>query len=253
VLHFARFAEEVAAPVPAREVYERPGPGEGWPSQCPPIRAANAFGWDVLTTFPMTFRRDGTGGWRHEDPVDLESDWVWEPAEGDAPRAEEARPQVQRNAWFWEKGQTLPHPISDDVWERLRDQVKVSTWLYLATDANEVLLLTDVPGLRRPFRALTALVETDWYPASYPWHCVLELDPGREEIVIPAGEPLCRLVPLRRDTYLAREMVDAELDAFFQRGQDWLARHGKGEPGPMMDLRGQYARQQQRSRFLVLP
>ncbi len=30
------------------------------------------------------------------------------------------------------------------------------------------------------WRAMTALVETDWYPASYPWHVVLELDRQRE-------------------------------------------------------------------------
>jgi len=41
---------------------------------------------------------------------------------------------------------------------------------------NELLLMTDVPNSNRPWRAMTALIETDWYPASYPWHAVIELD-----------------------------------------------------------------------------
>jgi len=269
MLRYFRLSPEVASPVPARETYEKRGPGQGWPEHCPPLRAANAFGWDVPASFDMTFRRRRDGTWEHEDPVDVTSDWTWAaasapvgahggvaPAPAPAPgegEEDEDVPLVQRNAWFWEKGQTLPHPISDEVYEAVKDQVKVSTFLFLETDPNEVLLVTGVPNLVRPWRAMTALVETDWYPASYPWHCVLELDRRERRIVVPKGEPICRLLPVRRDTYLAREMDDGEFDSFFRRGQAWLEAHGKGEPGPMMDIRGQYARQQARSRFLVLP
>jgi hypothetical protein len=38
---------------------------------------------------------------------------------------------VQQYAWFWEKGQTLPHVITDNVYEQIRNQVKVSTYLFL--------------------------------------------------------------------------------------------------------------------------
>ena len=27
---------------------------------------------------------------------------------------------------------------------------------------------------------MTALIDTDWYPASYPWHAVIELDRDAE-------------------------------------------------------------------------
>src|SRR4029077_1976253 len=136
----------------------------------------------------------------------------------------DARPLTQRNAWFWDENQTIPHVITPDVYEHLQNQVKVSTFLYLGTDEDDLLLITDVPNLRRRFRAFSALVETDRYPASYPWHCVLELDPGAREGRIAKGEPVCRLVLLRRDRYAAREMSLAAFDAFFDRGQRWLAR-----------------------------
>jgi hypothetical protein len=84
--------------------------------------------------------------------------------------------------------------------------VKVSTFLFLSTDPNELLLITDIPNLQRPFRVLTALIDTDWYPASYPWHCVLELNAAEKRIVVPRGTPLCRLMTVRRDHYFAREM-----------------------------------------------
>jgi hypothetical protein len=47
-------------------------------------------------------------------------------------------------------------------------------------------------------------------------------------------------------------MSEDEFGTFFERGQAWLARHGKGEPGPMMDITGRYARQQLKSRFTVI-
>ena len=60
--------------------------------------------------------------------------------------------------------------------------------------------MTDVPNppRDRPWRPMTALVETDWYPASYPWHCVVELDPKAKRVTIARGEVLCRVVPVRR-------------------------------------------------------
>jgi hypothetical protein len=270
MLHFFKFSSEVEAPVPARESYVKRPPGKGWPEECPPLRAANAFGWDVLVSSEMVFRQEN-GSWRLEKEVELESDWVYSPEDhgsargapgehahgpgeecGEECAGEEGVPLTQKNAWFWEEDQVLPHVISRDVYPQIRNQVKVSTFLFLYTDPNELLFITDIPSLVRPFRVLTALVDADWYPASYPWHCVLELDPTQEKIVLEKGTPLCRLMTVRRDSYFAKEMSPPEFERFFQRGQEWLSRHGKGEPGGMMDITRTYVRQQQKAQFSVI-
>lgn len=248
MLKFYKFAEEILAPVPARATYRRREPGKGWPEECPPIRAANAFGWDVLASKDMVFRQTG-GRWSLEAPVDVESDWAYSSTDDDESAGE---PMVQRNAWFWDEDQVLPHAISSSVYAEISNQVKVSTFLFLATDENELLYMTGVPNLERPFRAFSALVDTDWYPASYPWHCVLELDRNETEIRIARGEPLCRLFVVRRDQYFAREMTPDEFEGFFQRSQEWLRRHGKGEREGMVDITGNYVKQQVTSRFSVI-
>lgn len=248
MLHFRRFSADVPSPTPALDTYVRRGSGRGWPEQCPPIRAANAFGFDVPAAVDLAFERVEEGGWRIATGSSLVADWAY--AQGDD-EGDPAPPQEQEAAWFWDENQQLPHPISPDVWPLLRDQVKVSTFLYLATDPNEMLFFTDLPHARRPFRVLSALVETDWYPASYPWHCVLELDRREKRIEIARGDVLCRIVPVRRDAYFACEMDDAAFSSYFDRGQAWLAQHGKGEPGAMMDIGGAYGRQQARATFRV--
>ena len=143
--------------------------------------------------------------------------------------------------------------ISENVYRQINNQVKLSSFLYLQTDPNELLLMTDVPNLRRPWRAMTALIDTDWYPASYPWHAVIELDPDQMRVTIRNGEPLCRLIPVRRDAYFAKQMSPAAFDEFFARGQRWLATHGKFEhEGAVADITRTYVRQQARPRFVVL-
>ncbi len=251
MLKFYKFAADIPAPVPARPAYHRREPGKGWPEDCPPIRAANSFGWDVLAAHDMVFREED-GRWTLEEPVDVESDWAYsleDEEESDAVQ----EPMVQRNAWFWEEDQVLPHAISRDVYKKIANQVKVSTFLYIASAENELLYMTDIPNTERPFRALTALVDTDWYPASYPWHCVLEFSPAATEIRISRGEPLCRLFTVRRDHYFASEMTPAEFESFFHRGQEWLRRHGKGERDDMVDITGNYVKQQRLSKFSVIP
>jgi hypothetical protein len=248
MLHFYKFRADLPGPVPARETYAKPAKGRGWPEQCPPIRAANAFGWDVPAAFEMRFKKRRDGSWRLATEVEIASDWGWAPR--GAPRGAE-RPLTQRNAWFWDENQTIPHVISPNVYAQIRNQVKVSTFLYLATDPGEVLLITDVPNMRRPFRAFSAIVDTDRYPASYPWHCVIELDPDARDVTIAKGEPVCRLVLLRRGPYSAREMPLRRFDAFFERGQRWLARHGKGPRSEMMDITGAYVRLRKKARFEV--
>jgi hypothetical protein len=99
---------------------------------------------------------------------------------------------------------------------------------------------------------MTALVDTDWYPASYPWHVVIELSEAEKRITIKKGDPICRVIPVRRDTYFAQEMSPGSFDEFFARGQKWLATHGRFEHEGTMDITRTYVRQQARSRLGVL-
>jgi len=246
MLHYFKFRQDLFAPQPAKEVYVRRGAGKGWPEECPPIRAANAFGFDLLANFDVTFVRKGSR-WDVTKDVVIESDFHYSSTD-DSPGA----PLTQQYAWFWQKGQKLPHAISANVYREISNQVKVSSFLYLQTDQNELLLMTEVPNLRRKWRAMTALIDTDWYPASYPWHIVLELDRGQKRIEIAKGTPLARVIPLRRDTYFANQMSPTEFDAFFARGQKWLATHGTVEHEGTVDITRTYVRQQVKSKFVVL-
>ena len=142
MLWYYKFRQELFDPVPGREVYvKHPGGGRGWPEECPPIRAANAFGFDLLANFDLTFVR-GRDGWRVADDV------TFSQATSTGRRTPEAEgaPLAQQYAWFWERGQTLPHKITDDVYAVVQHQAKVSSFLYLRTEPNELLLMTDVPN-----------------------------------------------------------------------------------------------------------
>ncbi len=270
MLHFYKFRDDLFDPQPGKDVYVKRPTGRGWPEECPPIRAANAFGFDILANFDVSFVRQDDGTWSAEPDIEIASDFDWSATE-ESP----GRPLSQRYAWFWERGQTLPHVITDDVFNEIKTQVKVSSFLFLETDPNEMLLVTDVPNLRRPWRAMSAIVETDWYPASYPWHVVLELDASQERIDLKKGEPIARLMPIRRDTYFARPMSVDGFDRFFSRGQKWLQTHGRpheaagtsspaavptGAPGAAkpegngatLDITRTYVKQQARSRFIVM-
>lgn len=247
MLHYFKFRQELFAPQPGKDVYVKRGAGKGWPEECPPIRAANSFGFDLLANFDVTFVRGRNGDWRVEDGVTIESDFDWAGHE-----AADGKPLVQQYAWFWERGQKLPHPITDNVYEQIRNQVKVSTYLFLQTDPNELLLFTDVPNLLRAWRPMTALVDTDWYPASYPWHVVIELPPKEKRVTITKGEPLCRVMPVRRDTYFARQMTPHAFDDFFARGQRWLGTHGQVQHEGTVDITRTYVRQQVKSKFVVM-
>ena len=252
MIKFYKFRQELFPPAPAREIFHKPGKGKGWPEECPPIRGANGFGYDLLANFDLDFRFN-RGEWSVKKPLTIASDFDWSPDDSIP-----GTPLTQQYAWFWEKGQKLPHVISDNVYAVIKHQVKVQTFLYLASDPNELLLITDIPNTQRSFKAITALVETDWYPANYPWHCVLELDPAARRVVIKKGEPLCRIIPVRRDAYFARQMDPTEFDTFFDRGQRWLQKHGKphghGEESPptTLDITRTYVRQQAKSTFHVI-
>ena len=248
MLHFFKFRQDLLAPEPAKEIYDKPGPGKGWPQECPPIRSAQAFGFDLLANFDVTFIQT-RGQWSVAKDLTVESDFDYA-----ASPESEGSTLHQQYAWFWEKGQTLPHVISDNVYRQIRNQVKISSFLFLKTDPNELLLMTDVPNRVRPWKSMTALIETDWYPASYPWHTVIELDRSAKRITIKKGEPLCRVIPVRRDTYFAQPMSPATFDDFFARGQHWLSSHGsfEHEKSPVADITRTYSRQQAKSKFVVM-
>ena len=250
MLHYFKFRQDLLSPRAGKDVYVKRPAGKGWPEECPPIRAANAFGFDLLANFDVAFVKNRAGEWRVEDEVTIDSDFDYAGNAADDP--DSGKPLRQQYAWFWEKGQTLPHPITDNVYAEIRHQVKISSFLFLKTDPNELLLMTGVPNQHRPWRAITALIDTDWYPASYPWHCVVELDPSQKRIEIEKGEALCRIMPVRRDTYFARQMSPTEFDDFFARGQQWLATHGQVQHEGTVDITRTYVRQQIKSKFVVL-
>ena len=251
MLSYFKLRQELFAPVPAKDIYVKRGPGKGWPEECPPIRAANGFGFDILANFDLVFVKS-RGGWRVENDIVIQSDFDYAGGE-----ESDGKPLSQQYAWFWQKGQKLPHVISDHVYEQVQNQVKVSSFLFLKTDPNELLYFTDIPNMERPWRAMSALVDADWYPASYPWHVVLELGRDEKKITIARGEPICRVMPVRRDTYFAQEMSPGQFDEFFARGQQWLATHGRvehesaAEPG-QLDITKTYVRQQVRAKFVVI-
>jgi hypothetical protein len=245
MLHYYKFRQDLFAPRPAREIYVKRSKGRGWPEECPPFRAANAFGFDLLANFDLTFVQK-RGRWSVVRDIVIVSDFDYS-----ANEESQGNPLTQQYAWFWEKAQKLPHVISDNVYAQINNQVKVSSFLFLKTDPNEMLLMTEVPNQWRPFRALSAVVETDWYPASYPWHVILELDRREKRIRIKKGEPICRVIPVRRETYFSGEMSQSDFGDFFERGQKWLTIHGKPASEGQMDITRTYVRQKIKPKFVV--
>ena len=68
---------------------------------------------------------------------------------------------------------------------------------------------------------------------------------------------LFRSLPVRRDSYFARQMSPQAFDDFFDRGQRWLAQHGKFEHeaadgATTADITRTYVKQQVRSKFIVM-
>lgn len=252
MLRYYRFHADLPHPLPARPTYVKRESGSGWPEHCPPIRAANAYGWDVINAFDMVFIRDSDGEWDIEEAVEVHSDIDLDGG---------ITPHPQQNAWFWEKGQSRPHVITDDVYAAIRHQVKVSTFLFLESDPDEMLLMTAVPDVAgsRPWKVVPAVIECDSYSPAHPWHAVLELPrieerPDISRVVIKEGATICRLLPIQRSDYAAEEMSGHHFGALFQRSQTWLSMHGRdlGEDNDV-DITGEYARQQKRARFKVIP
>lgn len=248
MIHFFKFRQDLFGPVPAKDMYIGRPAGKGWPEECPPIRAANSFGWDVLANFDLTFLKNRDGTWRVKDDIVITSDFDWAASE-----ESDGEPLVQQYAWFWQKGQKLPHVITDNVFEHVKNQVKVSSFLYLKTDPNELLLMTEVPNQEWSWRTKTGLVDSDWYPASYCWHVVLELPPSEKKVEIKKGTPICRLIPVKRDTYFAEQMTPEQFDQYFAKSQQWIASHGRvPDKEGQVDLTRTYVRQQMKAKFVTM-
>jgi len=246
MLEYYRFHADLPQLAAAKPVYVKREAGSGWPEHCPPIRAASGFGWDVINPFTMRFVRNSGGAWSIEESVSVESD---------VDVGEGVSPHAQVNAWFWEKGQQRPHVITDNVYAQIRHQCKVSTYLYLRTEVGWMLWMTSIPNLKRDWSVIESVIETDWYFPAHPWHTVIELPRVEaspiDEVLIEAGAPLCRLVPVQRAEYSAFEMDNASFGELFDESQSWLAAHGKDPQGDDVDITGQYARQQDPATFDV--
>ena len=86
MLHYYKFRQDLFAPQPAKDVYVKRGPGKGWPEECPPIRGANSFGFDLLANFDVTFTQGRGGAWRAAPGGVLPRDFDYPPPPG-SPRA----------------------------------------------------------------------------------------------------------------------------------------------------------------------
>ena len=244
MLSYYRYMADLPYPVPGKTSYASELEGHGWPGHCPPIRSATAYGWDVINPFEMHFIRDGLGEWTLKEAVEVESDV-------DLPDGTTPHPQV--NAWFWEKDQKRPHVISSNVYEEIRHQVKVSTYLYFQTDADWMISIRSIPNYKRAWTTIEAVIETDWYFPAHPLHGVIELplENSVNEVLIKKGEPLFRIMPVLRSDFVAEEMNDQEFSKFFKEGQKWLAEKGKKVEGDDVLLTGVYAKEQAVAKFDV--
>src|SRR2546422_7898225 len=106
MLHYFKFRQDIFDPRPAKDVYIKRGRGRGWPEECPPIRAANAFGFDLLANFDVTFVQTRGRRWSVQRDIVIESDFHYA-ADDDS----EGAPLTQQYAWFWQRVQKIPHPI----------------------------------------------------------------------------------------------------------------------------------------------
>ena len=89
--------------------------------------------------------RSNRGRWRVAKDVTIESDFEYSAA-----RAVQRPAAGAAICLVLGKGTKLPHPISDNVYAQINNQVKISSFLFLKTDQNELLLMTDVPNLESP-------------------------------------------------------------------------------------------------------
>ena len=75
----------------------------------------------------------------------------------------------------------------------------------------------------------------------------------QKRITIKKGEPICRVIPVRRDTYFAQRDVAGGVRRVLRRGPEvagdaWAGSSTKGT----VDITRTYVRQQVRSKFVVM-
>ncbi|CAJ1361358.1 unnamed protein product [Effrenium voratum] len=138
-LRYFRFHSGLPHPAPAVK-RDPPQPGSGWPEQCPPMQAAQTFGWDVINPFEIRFDL-GEEGWQLSESVEVGG--------GDLEQRGDVGAFDQDNCWQWDPKQVLPHRISPHVFPEIRNQAKVSTYLYLQTPPGWALLMSDLPNSKR--------------------------------------------------------------------------------------------------------
>src|SRR5881398_2603209 len=74
MVHYFKFRQDLFSPQAAKDVYVKRGAGKGWPEECPPIRAANSFGFDLLANFNITFTQKRDKQWAVAPDVVIQSD-----------------------------------------------------------------------------------------------------------------------------------------------------------------------------------
>src|SRR4029453_13641914 len=99
MLNYFKFRQDLFDPVPAKDVYLKRRAGKGLPEECPPIRAANAFGFDILANFDLTFVQN-RGRWEIKKDVVIESDFNYAASDDS-----DGQPLSHKNAGFGERGQ----------------------------------------------------------------------------------------------------------------------------------------------------
>ena len=246
MLHYFKFRQDLFAPVPAKEVYIKRAPGQGWPEECPPIRAANAFGFDLLANFDVTFVQSAAiGEWRKTSSLKAISITRQRGFARAAARASNMRGSGRR-------GRSCRTSSADNVYDA---DSQPGEGQQLSFSSRPIRTNCSDDGCAESESALAGddgLIDTDWYPASYPWHVCHRAGSPRKRISIRKGEPICRVIPVRRDTYFAQQMSPADFDDFSARGQQWLATHGTFEHSPVADITKTYVRQQVKSKFAVI-
>jgi hypothetical protein len=149
-------------------------------------------------------------------------------------------PLTQQYAWFWDKGQKLPHVISDNVYAEINNQVKSAASSSSRRPERRALLHATSPA-RRARGGDDGAGRYRLVPGELPWHTVIELSREQKRVSIQKGEPLCRVIPCGATPTSRGDVAGSASIDFFARGQQWLrdARAGaaRGERGHHADVR----------------
>ena len=114
--------------------------------------------------------------------------------------------------------------------------------------------MTDVPNLARPWRAMTAPGRYRLVPGQLSVaHGDRAVARGEKRITIRKGEPLCRVMPVRRDTYFAQQMPPARSTTSSPAASSGSPRTARCSTRTRtVDITRTYVRQQVKSKFVVM-